>query len=170
MTSSAPPIVDGRARPSREQLLADFVRERDDWRALIAEAGDRVNEPGAAGTWTLRDVVAHINAYHRFLLQSLGGTVREIAAMPPEIGFDVEKRNQWMHDCDRDLPWDVVAAEAQELHEALLARIGGLTDEQLDEPMVDWQAWPRWRWIIGLTGGHYEEHLPALREWLGHRH
>jgi hypothetical protein len=42
----------------------------------------------------------------------------------------------------------------------------GWTQEDLREPMVTWQPWPRWRWIVNLTIQHYEEHIPDFTAWL----
>ncbi|HEY3079037.1 MAG TPA: ClbS/DfsB family four-helix bundle protein [Chloroflexota bacterium] len=160
-------LVDGFAEPAREEMLVRVADERAAWQELIEAAGDRVNEPGPAGDWTLRDVVAHINGYQRFLVGSMGGRVRDVGPMPAEAEFDVQKRNEWLHGRDRDRTWNLVAAEAQELHVELLAQLGARSQEQLRAPMVAWNPWPTWRWVIHLTHEHYEEHLPDLRKWLG---
>jgi hypothetical protein len=159
-------VVDGLAELGKEELLAEMARARDAWQAMIASAGDRVDEPGPAGHWTLRDVVAHINAYHRFLVVNLGGAARDFDEMPEDVGMDTQKRNEWMHEQDRDRTWEFVTAESDELHRALVAQIEGRSPEQLRAPMVDWQPWPVWRWVIELTRGHYQEHTPDLQRWL----
>jgi hypothetical protein len=160
-------LVDGVAEPSRQALLDRVVAERADWQALIDRAGDRVGEPGPAGDWTLRDVVAHVNGYQRFLVGNMGGRARDVGQPPAEIGFDVQKRNEWLHEVDRDRTWAQVAAESRDLHAQLLAQIGARSQEQLAAPMVDWHPWPTWRWVLHLTQQHYEEHRPDLRRWLG---
>ena len=141
-------------------------RGRSGWLALLERAGDRVLEPGAAGEWTLRDVLAHVNAYQRFLIGELGGKVRPFGDMTGDTG-EVHQRNALMHEQDTDLSWEFVFDESRELHTELLRGVDGFSHAQLAEPMVTWMPWPRWRWIIGLTLGHYEEHNPGLNEWLG---
>src|SRR5688572_18907149 len=98
-------VIDGEPQPSHEELLAGIAERRARWDSLIAQAADRVNEPGVAGDWTLRDVVAHVNAYLRFHVSNLGGPARPFGEMPDAIGFDMEKRNQWMHKEDLGLLW-----------------------------------------------------------------
>jgi hypothetical protein len=160
-------MIDGVTEPSKEALLARIAHDRDAWQSLINRAGDRINQPGPAGHWTLRDVVAHINAYHRFLVINLGGRARDFAGIPDDVRFDMQKRNEWMHDQDLDRTWEFVTAEAQELHAELLAQIEARSPEQLREPMVDWNPWPVWRWVIDVTAKHYDEHIPDLERWLG---
>lgn len=158
--------IDGVAELTKDELLALVVGDREAWLALIAEAGDRIDEPGAAGEWTLRDVVNHITGYHRFLVVNLGGTARDFDAMPEEIGGDVQKRNEWMHEADRERSWDLVSDEAADVHRELVAQLEARSPEQIKAPMVEWQPWPVWRWVIDLTEGHRHEHLPDLRAWL----
>ena len=159
--------IDGVTEPAKDELLARVARDRDAWRAIIDEAGDRVDEPGAAGEWTLRDVIAHINGYHRFLVSNLGGRAREFGVMPDEVAADMQKRNEWTHEADRELSWTFVSNEAEELHGELVAQIEARSPEQIGQPMTDWHPWPVWRWVVGLTESHYQEHLPDLRAWLG---
>jgi hypothetical protein len=158
--------VDGVAEPTKDELLTAVAGGRAGWTAMLAEAGAHIDEPGPAGHWTLRDVVAHVNAYQRFLVLNLGGTARDFDPMPESIGDDFQKRNEWMHDADRDLSWDFVTNESEELHAELLAQISKRSADELREPMVEWFPWPAWRWIVSLTRDHYDEHTPDLRAWL----
>jgi hypothetical protein len=139
---------------------------RADWLALLARAGTRTSEPGAAGEWTLRDVVAHENAYRRFLVGELGGTVRPFGDMSGDNG-DVETRNQILHRQDKDLSWDFVAREGEEVHAELLRVMEPWGAPELDEQFAPWHPWPRWRWIHNLAVAHYDEHIPNIEKWLG---
>ncbi|MEA3055913.1 MAG: hypothetical protein QOD30_1345, partial [Actinomycetota bacterium] len=57
--------------------LVDIVQATHGrWVDAIDRAGDRVEVPGAAGDWSVRDVIAHINAYGRFVVLELGGPAR----------------------------------------------------------------------------------------------
>ena len=158
--------IDGVAELAKDELLREIRRDRSTWEALLAEAGDRTAEPGAAGEWNLRDVLAHVTAYHRFLVGTLGGEVRTFDDMPEEIGMDLEARNQWMHQQSLGMAWDEVVREADAVRDELERQIERRTDDQLREQLVPWQEWPIWRWVVDLTRGHTEQHHGDLRAWL----
>jgi len=153
--------------PTRDDLLARMERQWAEWQGLIAAAGNRLTEPGALGDWTLKDVIAHVGAYERFVLGLLGGRVRELPPAPPDLGWDTDRRNAWLHSLDRDRPADELLAEARDVHRQLVAQVGARSDDELRAPLVEWNDWPAWRWVLSVTEDHYAEHVPPLRSWLG---
>ena len=158
-------VVDGFEEPAKEELLAQIRAEWAAWEALIARAEGRLTEPGACGEWSFKDVIAHMTVYQRFLAGLLGGNVREVH-QPAEIGFDVQKRNEWFHEQDKNRSLEDVLAEARQVHGEIVRRVEEQTPEELRRHPVDWQAWPAWRWTIHLTHEHYPEHVPDLEAWL----
>ena len=158
-------VIDGEPEVTRDELVSAIEANRARWDALVAQAGDRVNETGVAGDWTLRDVVAHINYYLRFVVENLGGEARGFAGMPEEVGFDMEKRNQWMHEQDKDLSWEFVSNEGREVTEELLRQLRKRSDDDMRAQFAPWHPWPVWRWMCD-TRNHYNEHIPGLEAWL----
>jgi hypothetical protein len=157
--------VDGFVEPSKDELLAMLDREWADWEALIARAAGRLTEPGAGGAWTFQDVIAHVTYYQRFGAELIGADVRHVE-VPAEIGFDVERRNRWFYELDRDRPLDDVLAEARKVHRAIVERVRAMAADELRLHPVAWQPWPAWRWLVHLTHEHYPEHVPGLQAWL----
>jgi hypothetical protein len=155
------------AAPAPGDLVARIERDWADWQRLIDRVGDRLTEPGAAGDWTAKDVVAHVCAYQRFVLGLLGGRVRELPPMPPDVGWDTDRRNAWLHALDRDRPADAVRAEARDVHAQLVEQVRARSAEALRAPLVAWSEWPAWRWVLSATEEHHGEHAPPLRRWLG---
>ena len=50
----------------RADLLAQLRSENEGWEGLLAEIGeDRMDEPGVAGAWSIKDIVAHLAAWRR---------------------------------------------------------------------------------------------------------
>ena len=163
--SPAPNVVDGVAEPSRDELHLAVLEAHVNWLQLVDRAGLHALEPGASGDWNVRDVQAHINAYHRFLVTELGGTARPFEDMPAGTD-DVQKRNEVLHAQDIDLPPSFVFNEFSEVHEELIRLIESWSEEELRQQMVPWNPWPRWRWIVNLTLQHYDEHIPDFTAWL----
>jgi len=158
-------VLDGKPEVTRDELLEAIEQNRARWDELVAQAGDRVHEPGVAGDWTLRDVVAHINYYLRFMVENLGGEARGFDDMPQEVGFDTQKRNEWMHEKEKDLSWEFVGNENREITDELLRQLRKRSDADLRAQFVPWHPWPAWRWMCD-TRDHYDEHIPGLRAWL----
>lgn len=62
---------------SKAELLATLRAERVRWEALLAEVdGARMTEPGVEGEWSVKDAIAHITVYERWLVEWLGAARR----------------------------------------------------------------------------------------------
>jgi hypothetical protein len=88
--------------------------------------------------------------------------------MPIEIGSDVQKRNQLMHEHDRGMTVDEVMREETAVRAELLALIRTLPEERLRAPrFMPFHEWPLWRWLINATVEHHHEHRRDLRAFVG---
>ena len=174
--------VDGYAAIAKSELLATTRADRAELERLVQQTGDRLTEPGLAGDWSVKDMIAHICAYERWLVRQMGGRVRDLPEPPPTVNMnDVDQRNAWFFEIDHQRPVDDVLTEAREVYEQLLTLVEACSEEELrDTFTVDprgnleayskveaaWSGWPLWRWVISVTFDHYRQHLPALRAWL----
>ena len=165
VSSDEPAVIDGEQEPAAGELIAAIKERRAAWQQFVDRSVERPNDAGVSGDWTLRDGVAHINAYLRFYVENLGGTARPFREMPESVGLDVELRNQWMHAEDRDLPWEFVQDEGEDLHRTLMGLIEARSHEDLRQQFVPWHPWPTWRWLCDVRD-HYSEHQPGLEAWL----
>ena len=176
--------VDGYKDMSKAELLTTIRRERADWEQLVEQAADRIEQSGAAGNWSVKDVVAHLCAYERWLGGLLGGPVRRLPDPPAGVDMnDLHQRNAWLHALDRERSVEDIRAEARTVHEQLVAMVAARSEEDLrtvytfgpDDELVPaapgettGPRWPLWRWVVDATFDHYRQHVPSLRAWLGH--
>ena len=76
---------------TKERLLATLRAERARWEALLDEVGAaRMTEPGVVGSWSMKDLTAHLTAYQR----PRGARMRgELTGIPPTMRelYDVER-------------------------------------------------------------------------------
>jgi uncharacterized protein (TIGR03083 family) len=117
-------------------------------RALDGIPPERATEPGAAGEWSVKDLLGHITFWERNLvteLQNLG---------PDEVveALDVDEINAREHDLYKNRPLRELQAEFQESHEALMQVLQSIED--LDPDMIKGDTWE-----------HYEEHAAQIRNW-----
>ncbi len=171
-----------RAATSKQQLLAVIETERRGWEALLNEIGEnRMTRPGAAGDWTFKDVVAHVNDWRTRTIDRLEAVARGEPAPPPPwpAGMDeetdegVNQINDWFYERSKDRPLVDVLAQAREQYQRLHDATTALPEAELIEPGRFDSLFP---WlegaalgpvILGSSFGHlHEEHEPAIRAWL----
>jgi hypothetical protein len=153
---------------SKAQLLDLIQTARADWEALLACIPQAwMTEPGVAGEWSIKDIVAHITWGER---ESLG-----VAQAHAVIGSELwrlseDERNAvaFEQNRHRDLA-DVLADSGQTFHRYVEA-VGALSEEELNEPNRFAEMPEGWRvWRILFAPGHYQERADGIRVWLASR-
>jgi hypothetical protein len=158
---------------TRAELLREINAERAAWHALEAEVGeDRMEEPGAMGDWTFKDLTDHLSFWSERTLARLeagpGGKLPP-DPWPASMGTedeieDWDEVNAWIYEQHRDRPLRDMLAEADRFYERLAHLIATMPEEDLmtpgrfgfDKPLVE-----------GEFFGHlHEEHEASLRAWL----
>jgi hypothetical protein len=129
--------------------------------ALLDElTPEQMDEPGYAGDWSVKDLMAHLGAWcseaSRYFQQMRMGTYgladEDIAA----IDRDIDAINRRFYEASKDLSLHDVKAEWYSSRNQMLLDWGLLT--QVDRASAYWfeECGPK----------HYEEHMPRLREWV----
>ena len=163
--------MDDEAR--REALIQRVSATRDRWRRLVADVGpDRLEEPGAMGDWTFKDVAAHLTAWRRRTVDRISAAARG-EAQPPSPwaaelgGEDVEddRTNAWIHDRTKDRPAAELLAEADAIYDDLIAAIRAVSPDDLSA--ADRLPWTGGEPLADVDfNGHLDEHEPDVRRWL----
>lgn len=165
---------------SKDDLLAAIERERAGWEALLAEVGeDRMEQPGAAGDWTFKDVVAHLSGWReRTLARFAAARPGEEPAPPPwpaefdeETDEGLERINGWMYERNKDRSLADVLAESRQQFRQMGEVVAALPEPDLMEPGRFPWMWTEDRPLgpanLSSSFGHlHEEHEPAIRAWL----
>ena len=152
---------------AKEVFLRRLRGGRAQWEAALSDVGiERMEIPGVAGEWTVKDVIAHVTWYELEMIEMLQTRTMESSAL---WALDREARNAAIYEANRDRPTDEVLAEAAQAYHDLEALVEGLDDEDLNDParfadMPD--EWEPWRIIASNSYGHYQEHIPDIRAWL----
>ena len=155
----------------RAELLAELNAENQGWERLLTEIGeDRMDEPGVAGMWSIKDVVAHITAWRRRTVGRLEavaqGQPEPQPQWPAELSED-DEINAWFHARDRDKPVREVLAESRRVFEQLASAIANFPENALDDP-----ARVPWMGTTPISGGaaffahFHQEHEADMRTWL----
>src|SRR5215212_1400965 len=118
--------------------------------ALIRETGTRMelllaqlsvaemNQPGAVGVWSVKDVLAHLAFWERYAVDTLRAVARGEA---PALSADdeTERKNASVVAQYYQRSLSAVLADWQQAREELLDALEGLDDEMLNDP--DYFPW-----------------------------
>ena len=152
---------------TRDELLEKLRAERIKWEALLTEVGEgRMIQPGAAGGWSVKDIVAHVTWYER---ETVGMLDTRALVGSDQWDVDEDERNAAMVEQAKGVPLVEVMHEAQQVFQDLLEAIEGLADEDMDDPagFENMPAeWKPWKVIASNTYEHYKQHMPGIRAWL----
>jgi hypothetical protein len=146
---------------NRTTLLATIAAGRERLDAALAGLApepmlDRIDE-----TWTRKDVIAHLEAWERRVVEHLA-TLRSGGA--PDGSVETDELNERFFTKNRDRPLDDVLAGERAAYRAVLAAIDGASYEELfDGHHFAWtEGDPLADWFRGNTDEHYDEHLEQL--------
>lgn len=161
---------------TKAKLLDELGAARAEWDTLLAEVGEeRMTEPGAAGDWSVKDMIAHLTSYsQRFISASEAHFRGELPPLDGTEGMDFETLNQHYYGLNKDRPLAEVLAESEQVFKRLLE----VTELHSEEFLIQPQEFPGapvpgplfiWKILEGDVYGHYREHIEMIREWLGKR-
>ena len=138
-------IVEGRHR--LDAALATFDDEA---------MADRIDE-----AWRRQDVVAHLEAWERRVVDLLCA-LRSGEPLPEPA--EIDELNDRFHAASRERSLADVRRGERAAYEAMLAAIDGATDEELfDGGHFAWtEGEPLADWFRGNGDEHYDEHLDQL--------
>ena len=148
-------------------LLKTLVETRAAWEALLDEVSEKqMQQPGAAGKWSVKDIIAHVTWGESEIAPVL---TTHILAGSELWQMTDDERNEIMYQRNKSRSLPEIIDEERQAYTALLAAVQALSDEDLSdarrfEQMP--QEWQPWQLIAGNSFQHYEDHMPSIREWL----
>ncbi len=111
------------------------------------------------GTWSARDIVAHISGWHREMIPALARIARGEAPYPDGAYDDFDAWNARFVEARSGVKVADVLAELAASHRDFLAAAAALADEHL-------APGGRARSLVEGSGAeHYREHAAQIRQW-----
>ena len=145
----------------RKQLLKRLDRA---WEALEASyAGlseSELLEPGVMGTWSIKDIIAHVTWWEEESLTHLPAILagRKLPRYSVMYG-GIDAFNAQKHEQKKNLPLSAVLQQRDETHQRLIDFIQQVPEDQIERET-------RFRRRLRLdTYGHYPKHAGVIREW-----
>jgi hypothetical protein len=156
--------------PQFEAEMRNVRAELDELLRGVSEAALR--EPGAEGTWSSADVLAHFAGYTRGvadLLRATRGVEPEAPPYNAPPGLSDDDFNDIVVQFWREQPIEDLLREEREAFEALVHEVSALPAESLSaEGYFPFAKGRSLESILPAQGyRHYRDHLPAIRRVLG---
>jgi len=156
---------------TKATILTDLRSARADWDALIAQVDEsRMSEPGMAGYWSVKDVVAHLTAVDRWNVNALLAHARgEPVPALDEQRMELDERNRRHYEQNRRRPLPDVLEESRQVFHQLVDLLDAQSEEFLTQPQA-FLGLPH-PIVVGQTlkdacADHYRHHMPDVRAWL----
>lgn len=154
--------------PVSSELLAEVKHE---W-ANIERAGAGLSEaemlaPGAEGEWSVKDILSHLSAWEKYLLDRLGMVMAGQSPRYPVMTSwdDVHRFNAQVFAENKDRPLSSVILEFRSLYQGVITVLEALSDDLLNQPYsYDFpdDGITLVQLIRANTSEHYREHCLAI--------
>jgi len=162
---------------NKSDLLNWLHEEYRQWEALLAQIGpERMDQGGVAGTWSIKDIIAHLIPDNQRLIANIRAAQHGEPEPPPPwpAHFQTDDDiNAWIYAANRERPVRDILDESQQFFQQLIAIVEGLPDDIRIEivPQAGRECYFIWlddqRVRPGEFFDHFhEDHEPDIRAWL----
>ncbi len=116
------------------------------------------------GSWSIKDIVAHITGWHRELLPALERITRGERPIPKGTSYDdVDAWNEKFASALRSRPFAEVLRELDQTHVAFLRAAAEVPETRFQPTRTAYKI------VDGNTAHHYREHGDEIRAWRASR-
>jgi hypothetical protein len=139
---------------SVKQQLLDLEEERWEQFYTLLQKIPEWEQPGVLEAWSIKDLLAHVAAWHAVTVDRLESfcTTKELPP-PPK---DIDAFNAETYEAVKDLPLHDVKVMSASSRHRFREQVDGLAEE--DAKQFE-------RMIFGNAHGHYEEHIEQLESY-----
>jgi hypothetical protein len=158
----------------KAELLNWLQQEYQQWQTFLAEIGPaRMDQPGVNGDWSMKDIVAHLTGWDRWLVARLQAAQRGQPEPSPPWPAHLQGEdeiNAWIYESYRQRPVQEILDEAHQTYQTLRSAIEALPDdvriEQI-EPAYHLVWVGDERFLVDEFFRHYmDDHDQDVRAWL----
>lgn len=163
---------------NKAELLDWLQAEYRQWEALLDQIGqERMDQPGVAGDWSIKDIVAHVTDWQPWMIARLQaaqrGEPKPAPPWPARLQTD-DEINAWIYEHNRGRSVREVLDKSQRGFQQLLSVVEGLPDDARIETIrsaagreyhLVWLG--DQRFPVGEFFDHFhDDHEPEIRAWL----
>lgn len=155
---------------NKSNIVSQMQIERRAFEATLGQVSEsRMTTEAIIDAWTVKDILAHIIAWERELLEWLAIAAqghRPDIPLPGTWAPYVQSFNDRAYADDRDRPLSEVLANFHQVYDQLLEELQQLPEDPNDSLWSVWlNAEPPWE-LIADFAEHYREHGQQIQDWL----
>lgn len=157
---------------SKSRLLAELRNEQARWEDLLQDIGEEhMTQPGVAGEWSIKDIVAHLTGWRTRTVGRLQAALHHEPMPDPPWPAHLQtddEINAWIYGVSRERSLADVLSASRDVFQQLVETLDAFSEEDL----LDLSRLP---WLVGVDGpltgslffDHFhDEHEPDMRAWL----
>jgi len=154
---------------SKSELIQAIHTARNEWDTLIAQIPHhRLSESVAPGQWAIKDIIAHVTEYDRWLALGLAMRLQK----PLQIWLEdlsLDEFNAVLHQQIAELSADNILLDSKRVFRDLINEVEAHSEaylfgthrvEGVPYDIIPFQI------LKSESYGHYYDHIPAIRAWL----
>lgn len=152
---------------AKHELLDQIRSERGRLEETLARlTHSQMLLPGVDGEWSVKDTLAHISTWERWMIHWTNSLLRGEKPDTPDP-WDIDGMNAEMYNRIREFSLANVLEEFRQSYWDSLALAESLKEDQLQSVYVDsWPMGPLWLGVAANTCFHYKEHRTDIQKWL----
>jgi hypothetical protein len=159
---------------NKSELLNWLQEKYRHWEVFLDQIGPtRMDQPGVNGNWSMKDIVAHLTGWNRWLVVRLQAAQRGEPEPPPPWPAQLQTEdeiNAWIYESNRGRSAREVLDETHQVFQQLFAVIEALPDDVRIE-FIEPKFYLVWlnneRFPAGEFFDHFhDDHEPDIRAWL----
>lgn len=157
---------------SKEELLSASQEKFDTLLALIGSLREKLKiAGGACGEWAIKDILAHLHAWHEMYLIWYTAGMRNEKVPMPAPGFtwkDTPALNEQIYQKNKDRPYADVFADLKASHEKVMAIVASHSDEELFiKKRYGWTGSTSvGSYTVSATSSHYDWAIKEIKKSL----
>lgn len=161
-------------RMKKSDLLEGLREKNRQWEALLGSIDPaRMEQPGANGDWSMKDLIAHLTGWNHRLVHHLQAALRGEPEPPPPWPahlHDEDAINAWIYETNRGRSLRAILEETRQVNQRILALMESLPEDAQVE-RVEPYYYLVWiggtRFPPGEFFDHFQDdHAANVRAWL----
>lgn len=156
---------------NKAELLSWLQEEQQQWEAFLDQIGpERMDQPGVAGDWSIKDIIAHLTDWQPRQIARLQAAQRGEPEPPPPWPAHLQtddEVNAWIYAANQGRSVREVLERSQQVFQQQLAAIEGLPADIQIEPAYHIFQLGGQRFSASEFFDHFhDDHEADIRAWL----
>ena len=159
---------------NKSELIKDLQDSYQQWAAFMGQIDPaKLDEPGVAGHWSVKDIVAHMNGWQRRNTANIQATIRNepkpASVWPADLKTD-DDVNGWLYETNRNRPARDLLDESQQVNQELIKVLEDLPDDIEVAPAYHIFTLNGQRFSASEFFDHFHnDHEADIRTWLAQK-